>query len=150
MDSLGLIDTVTSHAAALGVFDVVNGHEAVSGPGRGVTASYSIVSLGPAAGQSGLSMTSALVVFEAVIYRSLMTHPLDLIDPEIMAAVDALIAAYSGDFTLGGTIRNVDLLGQTGLTLRAEAGYVPYEGSAYRVMMLTIPLIINDAWLQAE
>lgn len=149
LDTNDLIDRIVSHAARLGVFDVTNGHQVEAAPGRGVTVAFGVVSLGPA--PSGQKSTSALVVFEAVVYTSPYTNPLDLIDPAIMTAVDALIEAYSGDFTLGGTVRCVDLLGMSGLSLRADKGFVPFpDGTVYPAMVVTVPLIVNDAWLQAE
>jgi hypothetical protein len=52
----------------------------------------------------------------------MLTDPEDAIDPELLAAVDALMSAYSGDFQLGGLITQVDLLGAYGKPLGAERG----------------------------
>ncbi|MET8987757.1 hypothetical protein ABZW49_20110 [Nonomuraea wenchangensis] len=78
----------------------------------------------------------------------MLQEPADAIDPAMLAALDALMSAYSGDFDLGGRIRNVDLLGQTGPPLSAQAGYLEQDGNTYRVFTVTLPLLINDVWDQ--
>jgi hypothetical protein len=82
------------------------------------------------------------------LYTSMLAEPQDYIDPNLVKALDALMNAYSGDFTLDGLIRNVDLLGQTGTPLQAEAGYINIDGKMMRVVTITLPMIINDAWEQ--
>jgi hypothetical protein len=78
------------------------------------------------------------------------TEPQDDVDTAITAAVDQLLSAYSSDFEFGGNVRNVDLLGASGVGLSAEFGYLNFTGgTTYRVATLTIPLIINDVWGQA-
>jgi hypothetical protein len=79
----------------------------------------------------------------------MVQEPQDAIDPGVAAAVDALMAAYSGDFEFGSNVRNVDLLGSAGVPLAAEAGYLNVSGTMYRVMTITLPLIINDLWSQS-
>jgi len=78
----------------------------------------------------------------------MLTEPQAEIDPAVMAAVDALFTALSGDFSLGGRVRNIDLLGAHGVGLSAQAGYQTINQTAYRVMTIVIPLIINSAWVQ--
>lgn len=146
MDTQSMLDKLVSHALTLGVFSQVNGHMPESPPDRGATCGFAAGHIGPVPAGSGLRSTTAVVEFRAVIYTDPMAHPLDLVDPAILAATDALIAAYSRDFTLGGLVRQVDLLGQTGRTLSADDAFVPFGGTAYRVMIVTIPLIVNDAW----
>jgi hypothetical protein len=87
-------------------------------------------------------------VFNCRIYTSMLTEPQDAIDPIVLSAVDLLIGEYSGDFDLGGTVRNVDLLGQFGSPLSARAGYLNQDQKLFRVMTLTIPLAINDLWAE--
>jgi len=59
-----------------------------------------------------------------------------------------LMTSYAADFELGGNARNIDLLGQTGVQLSAQAGYVEIDNRLFRVMDITIPVIVNDAWAQ--
>jgi hypothetical protein len=59
------------------------------------------------------------------------------------------MAAYSGDFTLGDVVQEVDLLGEVGVPLRAQAGYITINQTMYRCMDITLPLIVNDLWSQS-
>ncbi|KKL71856.1 hypothetical protein LCGC14_2090690, partial [marine sediment metagenome] len=43
----------------------------------------------------------------------------------------------------------VDLLGMAGEPLRARAGYITQDKTLYRVMDITLPLLIANAWVQA-
>jgi len=148
IDTQGIIDAVVSHAAASGRLERVNGHEPKNAPGNGVTAAVWVQRLAPVALASGLAATSALLVANVRLYAPLLQEPLDAIDPNLVGAVDALMAAYSGDFTLGGLVRNIDLLGSHGTPLSAEAGYLEQDRKMFRVMTLAVPLVINDAWTQ--
>lgn len=151
INSLDLIESVASHAMASGHFESVNQHEPKSSPGTGVYAAVWAASVAPAPAHSGLAATSAYVVLNVRIYSNMLFEPQDMIDPQIMQATDDLMALYSGDFTLDGLAMAVDLLGQGGQTLSAEAGYVKIGGeetSMYRVMTINLPMIISDAWEQ--
>jgi hypothetical protein len=137
-----------SHAAASGHFDRVVGHEPKSAPGRGLSAAVWVARLVPVPAASGLSRTSALLVLNVRCYMNMLADPPDSIDPVLVDAVDDLMTAYSGDFDLGGLVRNVDLLGAAGTPLGAEAGYLEQDGKLFRAIVITLPLIISDAWEQ--
>lgn len=149
LDITGILTALESHAAATGRFERVNRHEPKSSPGTGVTASIWAQQIRPYPPGSGLAATTGVVVFTMRLYTSMTAEPADMIDPEILAAVDVLMGAYSDDFTLGGRVRNVDLLGAAGTPLGAQAGYINIDRTLYRVMDLTIPVIVNDLWTQA-
>lgn len=144
-----ILDGVVSHALASGWFERVNQHEPKSAPGNGITAAVWADRIEPARA-SGLQKTSARVVFNVRIYSSMLQEPQDDIDPQIMLAVDDLMTAYSGDFELGGNVRNVDLLGMGGTPLSAQAGYINVSGTMYRVMTISLPVIVNDVWDQVN
>lgn len=143
-----LIDALTSHGAAAGYFDSVQGHEPKSAPGTGLTYAVFLSALAPVAAASGLAATSARVELTGRIYKPFMSQPEDLIDPNVTDAADALMTAYSGDFDLGGHARNVDLLGAHGTPLSARAGYQTIDKTVFRVLDITIPIIVSDAWTQ--
>lgn len=145
----GIIDAVVSHALASGRFERVNGHEPRNPPGVGATAAVWVDLIEPARLNSGLNQTTARLVLNVRIYTSTLSEPQDAIDPAVIGAVSTLMAAYSGDFTLGGLVRNVDLLGQAGNPMAAQAGYLQQDGRLYRVMTISLPLIVNDVWGQA-
>jgi hypothetical protein len=149
LDTNGIINAVVSHAAACGHFERVNAHEPKNAPGHGLTAAVWVEEIAPAAGQSGLRSTTARVVLNVRLFTNMLSEPQDAIDPHLVAALDALFTAYSADFTLGGLVRGVDLLGGAGAPMSARAGYVPQDGKLFRVLTITLPLIVNDVWSQS-
>ncbi len=150
--SIGLqaiLDVVNSYAAASGYFDRVAGHEPKNAPGNGISSATWVDRIGPLPAGSGLAATAALVVLNQRVYTNMLADPPDAIDPNLTAAVDSLMASYSGDFDLGGNVRNVDLLGAYSPGLSAQAGYLEQDGKLYRVMTITLPLVIDAVWGQA-
>lgn len=148
LDPAGIFNALVSHAKALGLFDRVNGHESKNAPGNGVNADCWVANLKPYPGQSGLASTTAVLVVNVRIYSSMLADPQDAIDPNIITAAATLMGEYSGDFDLGGTVESVDLLGRTGVQLEALGGYLELDKKLYRVMTLTVPMVINDVWAQ--
>lgn len=151
MEADALTDAVVSHAMATGWFERVNAHEPKNTPGYGLTAACWVQSVVPLPQASGLAVTSGRVLFNVRLYSSMVQEPQDFIDPNLLKAADALIGAYSSDFQLDGLVRNVDLLGEFGIPLTAQAGYVQIgqgNGSMFRVMTLEVPLVISDLWSQ--
>jgi hypothetical protein len=61
-----------------------------------------------------------------------------------------MMVAFSGDFALGFAdgIRQIDLLGASGQSLSSQSGYVEIDKKMYRVVDITIPVIINDMFSQ--
>jgi len=143
-----LIDAVVSHASASGYFDLVQGHEPKSAPGGDLTFAVFLSNLAPAPRASGLSISSARVELTGRIYKPFREQPEDLIDPRLAEAADVLFTAYIADFELGGTARNIDVNGSQGAGLNARAGYQAIDGQTYRVIDITIPIIVNDVWTQ--
>lgn len=148
LNTRALLDGLVSNALQLGIFDKVNTHEPKAAPGHGLTAAIWSDGIRPVPQASGLNQTSAVSVFSFRIYQNMTMEPQDLIDTYIVEAVDTLFAQLTGDFTLNGEARNIDLLGETGNGLGAQAGYINQDGRIFRVMDITIPIIINDAWSQ--
>lgn len=144
-----MIDRLTSHAQSTGHFDRVLNHEPKNKPGRGLTCAIWINRIGPASGMSGLNKTTVRLTFFVRIYLNMLQEPQDKIDADMVNAVDDLMAAYAGDFTLDGTIKSIDLLGASdGHPLSAESGYISMDTFTYRVMTINVPAILNDAWDQ--
>lgn len=148
LDVAGIRAKLTSHAQENGKFENVLGHEPVSGPGSGLTYAVWLGDTEPSPRNSGLASTSARVVFNGRLYLPADTEPMDDVDVTLSGAVDALFTAYSGDLTLGGTVRNLDLLGAEGTALRAQYRYLQLDSVTYRTANLTIPMIVNDVWAQ--
>lgn len=149
LDIATILARVQDHALASGWFTDVNGEEPKSPPDTsGLTAAVWVQDISPARGGSGLASTSIRLGLMVRLYAGLFTEPGDAIDPHMAQALDALMRSYSGDFDLDGTVREVDLLGQYGDPLGAKAGYMVQSGTEYRVMDITLPVIVNDLWDQ--
>jgi hypothetical protein len=150
IQSQDLIDRLASHAMTLGVFDRVNQHEPKNKPGRGLTCAVWTDRIEPARGRSGLAATDARVTFNVRVYTNMLQNPQDAIDPNVMNAVDLLFEAYSGDFELGNGSLFIDLLGMTqGHPLFSQSGYINIDNMVYRVMTITVPVIVQNAWTQS-
>lgn len=144
-----LVSQLVSHAESLGVFQRVNSHEPKNAPGNGLSCSIWTQTIEPAPNTSGLAATSGRVEFHARVMSSMLAEPQDDIDPDLLTAVTTLMSEYSGHFTLGGSVQDVDLLGMHGTALSAQAGYLEIDRRMYRVMVVTLPVIINDMYGQA-
>ncbi len=145
LDFVGIRDALVSHAEATGRFTAVTKHEPFSKP-TGVHAAIWLDSLTPLGLASGLSAVSVRLAFVCRVYLGAESKPADDVDAKGLAAADRLMAAWAGDFTLNGRVRDVDILGQHGVPLTAQAGYQRIGDTTYRVLTLTVPLIVNDVW----
>jgi hypothetical protein len=146
-----VLDRIVSYGLSTGRFDQVNQHEPKSAPQSGISASCWMQTIKPAPRGSGLSATSGVLVINMRIYMNFSLQPFDMIDPSLTAAVTDVMGALSGDFSFGGigNVRTLDLLGMYGVPMSALAGYVEIDRKMFRVMTITIPVIINDMFNQA-
>lgn len=149
LDMAGILNAVVSHAQGLGLFERVNTHQSDNAPGNGLTCAVTVAEVGPTAGASGLVSTTSRIALSVMVFAPVVQEPADDIEPVLIGAADALFAAYSGDFELGGLVRDVDLLGAHGTPLSAQTGYVTIDAQTYRTVIITLPLIVNDLWSQA-
>lgn len=141
-----LFSALTSHAQKLGLFDRVGQHEPVNAPGNGLSCSITLGDITPDPASSGLNMTTGRIVFQVRVWNTLMLNQsaLDPVDPLVLGAVCVLLNEYGGNLTLGGLVRNIDVMG-----VRARAAYVAdFEGKAFRVVDVTVPVVVNDMFNQ--
>ncbi len=149
VNAAAVFNQLQSHALATGLFRHVNTHEPKQAPpDDSLSAALWLDRVLPVPTGSGLAATTGVTIYMLRIYSNMLQEPQDAIDPAILVAVDTLMTSYAADFELGGNARNIDLLGQTGVQLSAQAGYVEIDQRLYRVMDITIPVIVNDAWTQ--
>lgn len=148
IDAEGLTSAMESAALKLGHFDRVNKHEPKGTVANGITAAIWLQNVRPFARQSGLDATGVVVTFMIRIYTDMLSEPQDAIDPRILVAASDLMGALSAGFTLGDLVSHVDLLGQTGTALSAQAGYLDVSNKLMRIMDITVPMVINDVWTQ--
>lgn len=151
IDFNGIILKLRDHALATGLVSAANGHEAKSPPGtKGKpTIAFWVSTLGPDKRMSGQASTALQMVVTGRIYQDGLMQPADMIDPTVLNLASILMEAYSGDFTLGGSIREVDLLGRMGPPMSGKAGYLTLDNTIYRVFDITIPLALSEEWTQS-
>lgn len=149
LDLLAYRSAVMSQAQALGVFEQVLGHEPVSAPGSGLIYAVWVTRVAPIPAGSGVAAGTGRLELAGRVFMPADTEPQNDVDIAVTSAVDQLISALFADFTLGDTIRNVDVLGAHGTPLSAAFGFTRFDSTTYRVATLTVPLIINDLWTEA-
>lgn len=142
-----IFNAVVSHAMSLGQFEQVNAHQPKNPPGNGLSCAVFADRIGGIR-SSGLDSTSARLVLTLQVVKPMTAEPADDIDINMIDAVDAMYAAYCGDFTLGGLVRQVDVRGSEGVGLDTVFGYLTVDGIDYRVATVTLPLLINDLWTE--
>ena len=141
-----LFDAVVSVPMTLALFERVNSHEPKSAPGNGLTCALWVQDIRPVGRASGLAAVSGVVTFNVRLYTSFLAPSSDEIDPNLLTACTTLLGAYTGSFTLGGTVQNIDLLGMYGPAMAAQAGYLSQDGKMYRIMTITLSVVIDDLW----
>lgn len=144
----GVYNAALSDARQLNIFEVVYAFEPKAAPTSLPALAVWWDHIVPVAAVSGLSATSGRVSLRGRIYKNFMSRPEGQIDVELLSLTSTLIGAYSGGFTFGGTVMEVDLLGAHGEQLAARSGYIEHDGRHFRVAEVNIPVIISDLWTQ--
>ena len=149
LDVINIFDQIVTFVDYTGQFDSVNTHQPLSAPpNNGLIAGIWIQELSSNPLTSGLNKTSARIEFNIRIYNTLDPSWPDTVDYEMLTALDSLMTSFHGGFTLSGYVMEVDLLGAYGKALRSVTGYQDIGGVMYRVITITLPLIIDNLWPQ--
>lgn len=148
LNTAAVFAALESLCLATGLFRQVNTHEPKRPPDGDLTAAVWLAGISPVDVDSGLAMSSARSEFTIRIYTQMLQEHPDAIDPTVMTATDTIMTDLTGDFTLGGTVQHVDLLGRAGVPLSSRTGYLDIGGTMYRIMDIIVPCIISDAWSQ--
>ena len=133
-----LFTAIQSMAQELGIFEATETHDPWNAPGNRLFCSITLGPVKPVT-SSGLASVSGQVTLLVRVWSSALQRPLNKIDPEVLSAVCSLMGAFAGGFTLGGTVRDVDLFGMT-----ANPAYVDFEGKPFRTVEIQLPIVIND------
>lgn len=147
LDVNTLFSGISSHLRSLGLFESVGKHEPKKAP-KGLSA-WCWSDTIRAIRSSSLTNVSVLVVFKIRVCQNFKSEPQDEIDPQMLAAVGKIMNDFAGDFTLGDAIRNVDILGENGFELKAQAGYLQIDNIMHRIMDIDVPLVVDDVWSYA-
>lgn len=147
-----VLSELESHCLRRGTMDQVNTYQPEQVPGNGVTCAIWVQRIGPARAGSGLSATSVRVEYGVRLYTPSLQAPKDAVDTFLLEATSDLMLSFTGDFTLGGVARAIDLLGAYGAPMEAVAGYArfPDGDTEFRIMTISVPVVVNDVWDQAE
>lgn len=148
LDIAGILNAMVSHAQNTGYFQQVNQHESKQSAFEGLTCEIWVEMVNPVK-TSGLDTTSIRIQFEVRMYAGTMSEPYDDVDSNLVIAMDALMRAYTGDFTLGGIVRHIDIFGAYGQGIQARTGFINHDGKEFRVFSINVPMIVDDLWDQA-
>lgn len=147
-----VLDILISDAQLLGIFEHVNQFESTSSPGTGLTAEI-VWMLGPTpmANRSGLTSTSARVVYGMRIMVPFKNTPKESLDPILTNAVDLYINSLHGELALADAQGSfIDVFGMGGIPIDAQGGYLTLDQTTYRVGTVTIPVIMENVWTQVN
>lgn len=148
LDVTGIVAAVQSHAQQIGGIETVVTNEPKSAPGNGISAAIWAEGITPVPANSGLNSVSVLLVLMVRVMKPMLSLPYGGIDPDLLTAASSLMNAYAGAFTLGGEVQSIDLLGRYGTKMAGKAGYITLDKSMFRVIDISLPLVINDVWTQ--
>lgn len=146
-----VLDAVGSHARSTGFFSEVILHEPKAAPQSGTCAVF-VSKIVPFRERSGLISVSVVVTLTVRLYSNFIQEPADNIDRDLVIAGDTLISAYIGDLDLGDENREVDALGQSsgGVGVAGDMGYINHDNKLFRVLDISLPVIVNDVWTEAR
>lgn len=149
-DVVAILDGITSHAARLGPFERVITHEPKAAVAGGLTGAVWVNQIDLVPQFSGLAQSAVRVQFVLRLYDNMIREPQDSIDPDMTKVVNDLFVSYHQDFTLGGLVTEIDLLGSYGEPLYARAGYIKQDNKLMRAMSIYLPVIVAAAFTQHE
>jgi hypothetical protein len=144
-----VLATLANHARLTGSFEVIRVGEFKTPPPNGLSFAVWMQTLGVAPTGSGLAATTALLHATARIHLPMLYQPEDGIEVLVADAADAYMGRLHGAFTLGGLVRDVDLLGEMGEPMLWQYGYITIGQAIYRIAELQIYAVLNDVWTQA-
>lgn len=147
----GVLATVLDKVASTGKFETVLGYEPLSAPTESLTAAVFVAdAFGPIPESSGLSSADARLVIMVRIMRKALTEPVSDVDLDAVDAADAVLDSLAGGYTLGSTARAVDLLGESGQGIEVNPGWATIDKTIFRLMDITVPVMINNVWTYGE
>lgn len=111
-------------------------------PPQGITAAVYMAAINTAS----LSFTAAQEVHVVAVrlYHWQDADPLEVPSLSLDDVLLQLEEALHGDFSLSATIRDIDFNGVLGAPYDAVFGYLELSGVHYRVVDVTIPLIVDS------
>lgn len=137
------LDAMASKLQASGYFQEVKIGEPKAPPNAPIAAAIYMSRVGVAQLTLGTTIESHVVIVR--IYTNMLEEPTAKIETDLAIVASDFMADLAGEFDLGGSVRNVDVGGQHSGGLSAEWGYIDLSGKWYRVVDVTVPLIVDDS-----
>lgn len=131
----------------IGIFtQAVHKHEPRRAPGNGLSMSLAAGPIHAEPQASGMASVAVLWTVHGRLWLPALKEPLWVIEMELIKAAWAVMGALCRSFTLGGLVRNVDLLGMYGQggPIGGQPGYLDIDSKQFRVMDIMIPMLIGD------
>ncbi len=135
---------VESHLKASGRFAQVFDHEPTNAadlPDRSFAAAIWVTAA--RIEETTLTGTIELHVLTIRIYRNMFAEPLGLQEIASSRVASEVADSFLTDFTLGGTIRAVDVGQQYGTPFGIDWGFGDVSGTLYRMADIQLPLIVD-------
>jgi|TARA_Y100000310_G_scaffold99018_1_gene96802 hypothetical protein len=93
-----------------------------------------------------LTLATSVEVFTAMVRLHVDAFSENVEETEL-ALADAFNEFTTGaqqGYTLGSTIRNIDVAGEMSAGMSGAWGHVTYSDTTYRIVDIVVPLIVND------
>jgi len=94
----------------------------------------------------GLTLQTTIEIHEITVrlYRNMLEEPEEDNEIRISQAVTGIVSDLLGDYDLGASIRNI-AVGEYGQSLSATYGYLDLGGTMYRMVDITVPLLVDGS-----
>lgn len=94
-----------------------------------------------------VTLDSTIEVYNLLFrfFRVAYVEPLSAIEIGLQHAVAEVKGLLAGHFTAGGRVRAIGWAGEEGARMTARWGHLEVSGTVYRVVDLTVPLIVDDS-----
>lgn len=79
------------------------------------------------------------------LYRDMLAEPQKSIEVDLATAAQRIQADIAGEYDLGASIRSVDVGGEYGEPMRTDWGYVTISDRMYRIVDISVPLLVDDS-----
>lgn len=146
VDIEGTLRMVQSYLSQSGLFAAQQIGEPKSPPAVGLAAAVFMADAGVA--EVVLDSTIERHAVTIRLYRNMLAEPLEDAEIEMANAASRILTDMYGDYDLGATVRAIDVAGIYGGGVHARWGYVEVSGVMFRIVDISLPLIIDGAAAQ--
>tara|TARA_R110000751_G_scaffold260263_2_gene359590 strand:- start:212 stop:685 length:474 start_codon:yes stop_codon:yes gene_type:complete len=141
------LHAIETYILKLGLFQAVIIGEPKSPPGQGFYAAIWMQSVAISMIYAGGDTRESHVVTLRV-YRDMLaenSEPALNLESEMASLLSKLMESLLGDTDLESTVMSIDAAGMDGSPMSAAFGYVDIGGTMYRIVDISIPMIVNGS-----